>query len=134
MIECSYTFGFGWRPGGEPKITPMQIVREVAEKHRVSVADLRGQSRKRSIAWARQEAMCRLYRETAWSLPRIGQYFGGRDHTTARYGVLAYEARLRGEQPPRYGYRPGKKGRLEALERRLAHAAEQRGVSERVAA
>lgn len=131
-MTFTYTFALGWRwPMPVPKLTPTQIVAQVAEKHGLSIGDLRGRSRKPRIAWARQEAMSRLYKETAWSLPHIGQYLGGRDHTTVLFGIRSYEARVRGDEVSHWAAVRDSR-RKEALDRRLAHAAEQRG--ERVAA
>jgi chromosomal replication initiator protein len=48
--------------------------------------DLASASRKRSIAYPRQVAMYIARNETDASLPQIGTYLGGRDHTTIMYG------------------------------------------------
>jgi hypothetical protein len=79
-------------------VTPSMetIAAKVAEHHGVTVAALRGPSRRRKDAWARQEAffLCWLDRHfngrPSRSLPAIGAYFGGRDHTTVLHGLRAY--------------------------------------------
>ncbi|MCD6116092.1 chromosomal replication initiator protein DnaA [bacterium] len=48
---------------------------------------LRGKSRKKEIAFARQVAMYLCKEMTQYSLKSIGLHFGGRDHTTIIHGV-----------------------------------------------
>lgn len=67
------------------------LVIGVAEKHGVTVNDIRSNSRKRKgITEARQEVMGRLYATERCSLTLIGRWLGGRDHTTVRHGVIAH--------------------------------------------
>jgi chromosomal replication initiator protein len=67
------------------KLTPDQIIDEVAIHFGVEVPALQGRSRSRAIARPRQIAMYLIREETGESLPRIGSLFG-RDHTTVLYG------------------------------------------------
>lgn len=67
--------------------TMISIIAEVARKHGLKVADLKGPRRNRPYVRARQEAMYRCYRETDNSLPAIGRAFGNRDHTTVLHGI-----------------------------------------------
>lgn len=62
------------------------IVAAVADKHDVTVADLKGPSRVKHIVAARFEAMARMYDLGIWSMPQIGRFFG-RDHTTVLNGI-----------------------------------------------
>lgn len=66
----------------EQKIGIDKIQRVVAEYFTLRVSDLRSKSRSRSIAHPRQIAMYLVRMLTAHSFPEIGEYFGGRDHTT----------------------------------------------------
>jgi chromosomal replication initiation ATPase DnaA len=70
------------------------VIRATARQQSVSVAQLTGQSRHRSLARSRGIAMYVARACTGASLAAIGQAFGGRDHTTAMRSVRAVEARL----------------------------------------
>jgi len=67
------------------------IIRDVAKKHGLSVAELIGPARSRWIAWPRFEAAHQLRTELGWSLPQIGRRLGDRDHTTALNMLRRYE-------------------------------------------
>jgi chromosomal replication initiator protein len=71
--------------GSGPEITSEQIMVSTAEYFGVSLEDLRGHSRSRVLVNARQVAMYLCRELTDLSLPRIGQAFGGRDHTTVMH-------------------------------------------------
>lgn len=63
-------------------VTIENIQKTVAEYYKVKVAELLSKRRSRSIARPRQMAMALAKELTNHSLPEIGDYFGGRDHTT----------------------------------------------------
>ncbi|HYN97147.1 MAG TPA: chromosomal replication initiator protein DnaA [Pilimelia sp.] len=71
--------------GSGPEITADQIMVSTADYFGVSLEDLRGHSRSRVLVNARQVAMYLCRELTDLSLPRIGQAFGGRDHTTVMH-------------------------------------------------
>jgi len=71
--------------GSGPEITVDQIMETTSEYFGVSIEDLRGHSRSRVLVNARQVAMYLCRELTDLSLPRIGQAFGGRDHTTVMH-------------------------------------------------
>ncbi len=71
------------------------IINEVAEKHELTVDELKSTTRARRIAWPRQEAMLRLRDETAMSLPQIAEKLGLKDHTTVLHGIRAASERVR---------------------------------------
>ena len=68
-----------------PEITAAQIMTTTAAYFGVSVDDLCGTSRSRVLVTARQIAMYLCRELTDLSLPKIGQAFGGRDHTTVMH-------------------------------------------------
>ncbi|MGB7449753.1 MAG: chromosomal replication initiator protein DnaA [Ornithinimicrobium sp.] len=67
------------------RITATTILTEVSNYFRISVDDLCGPSRSRTLVNARQVAMYLCRELTDLSLPKIGQEFGGRDHTTVMH-------------------------------------------------
>jgi chromosomal replication initiator protein len=68
-----------------PEITASIIMAVSAEYFGVSLEDLTGASRTRVLVTARQIAMYLCRELTELSLPKIGQTFGGRDHTTVMH-------------------------------------------------
>ena len=68
-----------------PEITAAIIMAVSAEYFSVSLDDLTGSSRSRVLTTARQVAMYLCRELTDLSLPKIGQTFGGRDHTTVMH-------------------------------------------------
>jgi chromosomal replication initiator protein len=68
-----------------PEITAATIMGATAEYFGVTVEDLCGSSRNRVLVNARQIAMYLCRELTDLSLPKIGQTFGGRDHTTVMH-------------------------------------------------
>lgn len=66
-------------------IAPVDIINHTAEYFKLSVNDLYGSSRSQAVATARQIAMYLCREMTNLSLPKIGQLFGNRDHTTVMY-------------------------------------------------
>ena len=67
------------------KISIAQIQRIVAEYFNLKVGDLRAKKRTQSVVKPRQIAMYLIRSITTHSLPEIGEFFGGRDHTTVLY-------------------------------------------------
>lgn len=67
------------------EVQPTAIINRTAEYFDLAVDDLYGPSRAQQIALARQIAMYLCRELTPLSLPKIGQLFGGRDHTTVMY-------------------------------------------------
>jgi chromosomal replication initiator protein len=68
-----------------PEITAATIIAATATYYSLSIDDLCGSSRSRTLVTARQIAMYLCRELTELSLPKIGQSFGGRDHTTVMH-------------------------------------------------
>lgn len=66
-------------------IAPGDIISQTATFYQLSIEDLYGSSRSQTTALARQVAMYLCREMTNLSLPKIGQLFGNRDHTTVMY-------------------------------------------------
>jgi chromosomal replication initiator protein len=63
-------------------VTIDNIQRVVADYYKLKMSDLLSKRRSRSVARPRQVAMSLAKELTNYSLPEIGESFGGRDHTT----------------------------------------------------
>ncbi len=74
-----------------PTITAGTIMAQTAAYFELTIEDLCGSSRSRALVNARQIAMYLCRELTDLSLPKIGQQFGGRDHTT----VIHAERKIR---------------------------------------
>jgi hypothetical protein len=67
----------------------------IVARYGVSVTELASARRSRDVVRARHHLMWLLRQETHWSLPHIGRFLGGRDHTTVMHGIRRHEARLK---------------------------------------
>jgi chromosomal replication initiator protein len=67
------------------EITPPIIMAVIAEYFEITLEELCGPGKTKALAQARQIAMYLCRELTDLSLPRIGQIFGGRDHTTVMH-------------------------------------------------
>ena len=71
--------------GGDAQITSGMIMAQTASYFDITIDDLCGASRTQQLVNARQIAMYLCRELTDLSLPKIGQQFGGRDHTTVMH-------------------------------------------------
>jgi chromosomal replication initiator protein len=77
-----------------PEITAAMIMAVTAEYFAVTIDDLTGTSRSRVLVGARQMAMYLCRELTDLSLPRIGEKFGNRDHTTVMHAERKIRAQM----------------------------------------
>lgn len=85
-----------------PRSLVLALIREVAEKHGLTVAKITGNERTPRISHPRQEAFYRLRVDLRMSRPEIGNIFGGKDHTTVLHGIRAHAKRTGLPDPTRH--------------------------------
>ena len=81
----------------QPKLdnSPDAILDAVAQEYNITISELKGSRRTRRISVPRQMAMYLLRDVAQLSFPQIGEYLGGRDHTTIMHGATKIEKSLR---------------------------------------
>ncbi len=72
-------------------VTLSKIAESVASFYSITIDDLLKQSRRKEFVKPRQTAMYIARKELESSFPSIGEFFGGRDHTTVMHGVEKVE-------------------------------------------
>jgi len=78
----------------ETTVTPDEILKAVAEHHNLRLEEIRGAGRRKEVVIPRQLAMYLIREITHMSLPEIGQFFDGRDHTTVLYAIQKIQESL----------------------------------------
>ncbi|MBX4191275.1 MAG: chromosomal replication initiator protein DnaA [Candidatus Doudnabacteria bacterium] len=76
-------------------VSAKKIIEVVSDFYNVSPEDLLKQSRKKEYVNPRQIAMYIIRKELETSLPSIGEFFGGRDHTTVIHAIDKIERVLK---------------------------------------
>ncbi|MFP3339935.1 helix-turn-helix domain-containing protein, partial [Micrococcus sp. SIMBA_131] len=70
-------------PSSKPRVITIHDIQTVIGDHfSVKLEDFAAKKRTKSVAFPRQIAMYLSRELTDFSLPKIGEEFGGRDHTT----------------------------------------------------
>jgi chromosomal replication initiator protein len=82
-------------PQTDHEIPPQLIMEQTAEYFSLSTGDLVSKSRSRPLTQARHIAMYLMRECTGLSLVKIGEIFGGRDHTTVLHGIKKVEDEMR---------------------------------------
>ncbi len=104
---------------GSSQISVSHIMSETATYFDITIDDLCSTSRTRQLVTARQIAMYLTRELTELSLPKIGQAFGGRDHTTVIHANNKISDLMK-ERPAIYE-------QIQELTSRVKHAARQPG-------
>lgn len=81
-------------PNGRIPLTNKDLLKAVAAKHEMSVIEMIATRRDAKTVIARQEAIWWFRKLTEYSLPTIGQIFGGRDHTTMIHAIRRHQQRI----------------------------------------
>lgn len=75
----------------EKTVTPEKIKRAVCKHYGIKLADIESSKKTANIAFPRQVAMYLIREMTDYSLPKIGQFFGGKHYTTVLYACEKIE-------------------------------------------
>ncbi|HNQ00913.1 MAG TPA: chromosomal replication initiator protein DnaA [Syntrophales bacterium] len=74
-----------FKQGEKPEVTVEEIMKTVAAKFNIRIADLKSQKKNKNLVIPRQIAMYLARRLTSNSYPDIGAKIGGKDHSTVIY-------------------------------------------------
>jgi chromosomal replication initiator protein len=76
------------------EITVEDIQRKVSGYFNIKISDLKSSKRTKKFVYPRQIAMYLCRQLTTYSYPEIGEYFGGKDHSTVIHAIKKIEAEL----------------------------------------
>jgi chromosomal replication initiator protein len=86
-------------PSSRPRmITIQDIQQKVGEYYNLKLEDFKARKRTKAVAFPRQIAMYLSRELTDFSLPKIGEAFGGRDHTTVIHAHEKISQSLKNDQ------------------------------------
>lgn len=75
----------------ETTVTPEKIKKAVCKHYGIKMSDMESSKKTNNIAYPRQIAMYIVREMTEYSLPKIGQFFGGKHYTTVLYACEKIE-------------------------------------------
>ncbi|MCI6012689.1 MAG: chromosomal replication initiator protein DnaA [Firmicutes bacterium] len=82
---------------GDIKVTPEKIKKYICRHYSIKMSDLESSKKQNSIAYPRQVAMYLIREMTDYSLPKIGQMFGGKHYTTVMYACDKIEGEIKSD-------------------------------------
>lgn len=78
----------------ERTVTPEKIKKTVCKYYGIKITDIESSKKTNNIAFPRQIAMYLIREMTDYSLPKIGQFFGGKHYTTVLYACEKIDVEL----------------------------------------
>ncbi|ETA53995.1 helix-turn-helix domain-containing protein [Ponticoccus alexandrii] len=91
LVALAERAGPGYVP--EARLPLQTIAERVAQDYATTVSALRGPGKERRASIPRQHAYFEASR-SGWPMTVIGDFFGGRDHTSVAHGIKRHEARV----------------------------------------
>lgn len=82
---------------GDIKVTPEKIKKVICKHYNIKMSDLESSKKSNNIAYPRQVAMYLIREMTEYSLPKIGQMFGGKHYTTVMYACEKIEDEIKAD-------------------------------------
>ena len=79
----------------EKTVTPEKIKKTVCRHYGIKISDIESSKKTNNIAYPRQIAMYLIREMTDYSLPKIGQFFGGKHYTTVLYACAKIENEMK---------------------------------------
>ena len=79
----------------EKTVTPEKIKKTVCRHYGIKISDIESSKKTNNIAYPRQIAMYLIREMTDYSLPKIGQFFGGKHYTTVLYACEKIENEMK---------------------------------------
>ncbi|MEE0796925.1 MAG: chromosomal replication initiator protein DnaA [Anaerovoracaceae bacterium] len=79
----------------EKKVTPEKIKKAVCKHYGIKISEIESSKKTNNIAFPRQIAMYLIREMTDYSLPKIGQLFGGKHYTTVMYACEKIEDEIK---------------------------------------
>ena len=83
---------------GKEEIQLNKVLKILAKNYSVSISDLKSHKRQKDIATTRQIAFYLMKKITFFSLKTIGEYIGGRDHSTVIHAITKVEKQLKTDE------------------------------------
>lgn len=94
-VASKLTSNYNIHKNTSKELMEQKIINEVADYYNLLSSQLTSDSREAPIARARHVAIYLIYTTTNLPLKKIGQCFGGKDHSTIKYSVEKIEEELK---------------------------------------